>query len=232
MNNKEKKIYRDSIYAGKVVKTSKIHRYPLDVEPPFGAKPGSFYVSVYYPCRTMMFIPNEKKLAQDLFYASPNYPILNISDREDLYFANLVVKDSINLGPLLKYFGYGEHVTSTELKEIRNKFFTGRFAKDNCELFGMKEILPEDKKYFKDGKEITDPRERVKAINFFKGLGPREFIGSGQGVLPFEYWNLLDKMGNNELTDVIIDKLEGSEAHIDSFKPSKKERHIKRLIKY
>lgn len=232
MNNEEKKIYRDSIYAGKVVRTSKIHRYPLDMEPHFGAKPGSFYVSVYYPCRTMMFIPNEKKLAQDLFYASPNYPILNISDREDLYFASLVLKDSINLGPLLKYFGYGEQVTSKELKEIRNKFFTGTFAKDNCELFGMKEILPEEKTYYKNGKEITDPKERADAINFFRGMGPREFTGSGIGVLPFEYWKFLDEMGNRDLTDVIIDKFEGSEAHVDSFKPSKRESEIKKLIRY
>lgn len=232
MNNEDKKIYRDSIYAGALIRTSNIHRYPIDVNPSFGVVPGSFYVNEYHFCRTMIFQLNEKKLAEDLLYDSPNYPILNISDREDLYFTKLAIIDPINLGPLLKCFKYNEVITSAELKQIRNQFFNGRFAKDHCELFGMQEILPEEKKYYKDATEITNAGEQVEVISFHRGLSTREFIRVGQGVLPLEYWELLDEMGNNNLIDVIFNKLEGTEAHIDSFKPSKKERHIKKLTKY
>lgn len=103
--------------------------------------------------------------------------------------------------------------------KIRKTFFTGRFAKDNCELFGFKETMAEDLEFYSFGKEITDPKELEKRRRRFRAeqaAGQRSFSGIFESVLPKEYWDILDKMGDKTLMEVIT-----SNEKMNAFTPSR-----------
>lgn len=181
----------------------------------------------------MLFIPNEEKLSNDLLYQSPSYPILNVTDDEtclSLGKKSIVIKDACNLAALLEYFGYNKDLTFEDIMRIRKIFFTGRFAKDHCELFGWKESKPEDYTYYKNGVEVTDPKElkrRIAQERRSQQAGHRSFIGVSESVLPREYWDVLDKMGDNDLMHAI-------EWHekMNAFAPHKLEGLVKKLTRF
>ena len=111
---------------------------------------------------------NEDKLSNDLLYQSPNYPILNVTDDEtclNLGDNSIVIKDACNLAALLEYFGYKKDLTFEDIMKIRKTFFTGRFAKDNCQLFGWKETMAEDVTFYTNGVEVNNPKELEKFYN-------------------------------------------------------------------
>ena len=138
MENRKYQVNRDNVYVGKVVETDEIYRYEGDNNF-FIANPGRLETSSHYPCRSMLFVPNKEKLSDDLLYRSPNYPILNITNDEtclSLGENSIVIKDAFNFSELLKYFGYKKDLTFNDILKIKKTFFTGKFAKDNCELFG------------------------------------------------------------------------------------------------
>ncbi len=115
--------------------------------------------------------------------------------------------------------------------KIRKTFFTGRFAKDNCQLFGWKEIMAEDVTFYTNGEEVTNPRElecRRRQFRAEQQTGHRMFSGVSESPLPREYWDVLDKRGNNSLTDVI----RGFDEKIDTFTPHKEEGPVKRLKRF
>lgn len=230
MENRDYKVCRENIYVGSVVRTNKIYRY--EGYTITGAKkPSQLDVFGWRNYRNILFVLDEEKLSSDLLYRSPSYPVLNVTDDEkvlELEGSNIVIKDACNLAKLLEYFGYNKELTYKDLLRIRKTFFTGRFAKDNCELFGWKESQPEDGIYYENGVEITDPKElkwRIAEQRRAQQAGQRSFVGIGTSELPREYWEALDQRGNNKLIDV----LSGLENNIDSFKPAKEEGPIKRL---
>ncbi len=229
MKSRNYKISRDNIYVGKVVRANKIHRYEGD-----RTKPGQLSIESYFPCRSMLFVPNEEKLANDLLYQSPNYPILNVTDDETcLSFSGkniIIVQNACNLSKLLKYFGYNKDLTFKDVMKIRKTFFTGKFAMDNCELFGFKETKPEDLTYYRNGVKVTDPKELKRLMNkerISQQAGHRSFSGMSESILPREYWDVLDKMGDNDLMSAI-------EWHekMNAFAPHKQEGHIKKLTRF
>lgn len=229
MENRNYKVNRDNIYVGEVVRTDSIYRYNGDTDF-FRTKPGMLNTGSWFSYRSMLFVPNEELLSNDLLYQSPNYPILNVTDDNiclSLGEKSIVIKDACNLAALLEYFGYNRELTFEDILKIRNTFFTGRFAKDNCELFGRKETMAEDVTFYAYGKEVTDPKELEKRRRQFRAeqqSGHRSFSGVSEHVLPGEYWDVLDDRGDNSL----IDAIEWHEK-MNAFKPHKEEGLVKKL---
>lgn len=224
------KVCRDDIYVGEVAKTAFIYRYEGDIDF-FRTKPGQLSTDSWFHYRSMLFVPNEQKFANDLLYKSPNYPVLNVTDDEtclNIVSDTIVIKDACNLAQLLEYFGYKKELTLEDLIAIRKKFFNGRFAMDNCELFGYKESQPEDYTYYENGIEITDPRKiniKIEQERALQRAGHRSFTGISESVLPREYWDVLAEMGNNSMIDVLT----GFDEKMNAFEPNKQEGPIKKL---
>ena len=230
MENKKYVVCRDNIYVGEVVRTDSIYRYEGD-DDIFRTKPGQLSTGSWRSYRSMLFVPNEDNLSNDLLYRTPNYPILNVTDDEtclNLGENNIVIKDACNLAALLEYFGYKKDLTYEDIMKIRKTFFTGRFAKDNCQLFGWKETMAEDLTFYTNGQEVTDPRELEKRRRQFRAeqqAGHRMFSGVSESSLPREYWDILDDRGDNTLMDVIA----GFDEKMNAFAPHKEEGPVKRL---
>lgn len=232
MENRKYKVSRNNIYVGEVVRTDRIYRYEGDNDL-FRTKPGQLDTESWFSYRSMLFVPNEEKLSNDLLYRSPSYPILNVTDDEtclDLGEKSIVIKGACNLAALLEYFGYNKDLTFEDIMRIRKTFFTGRFAMDNCELFGWKETKPEDWTYYKNGVEVTDPKElkrRIAQERRSQQAGHRSFTRVSESVLPREYWDVLDKMGDNDLMHAIK-----WNEKMNAFAPDKQEGPVKKLTRF
>lgn len=228
MENRKYKICRDNIFAGEVIRTDEIYRYDGDTNF-FKIKPGKLYPESWISYRSILFVPNEEKLAIDLLYQSPYYPILNVTDDEiclNLKKNSIVIKDACNLAELLEYFGYNKDLTLEDILKIRKTFFSVKFAMDNCELFGWKEVKPEDWTYSKNGVEITDPKELKKLIaqeRKNQREGNRLFFRAEENVLPREYWEALNELGDDDYK---------KDEKRDVFTPNKEEGPIKKLTKF
>ena len=219
MKNKRYKIDRNKIWIGQVIMPNGIY-----------VKDGSLNVESYSSLRSMLFTLNEENLANDLLYNSPNYPILNISNDSCCFNSVIAVKDAYNLALLLEYFGYDNKLTYGDILRIKRKFFTGTFAKDNCELFGFKEILPEDWVFYMYEDDVIDSR-------IIKGLAreykqdddetSREFVGIKDIILPREYFDVLDEWGNKSKHDA---KLLNEPRN--AFKPHREEVLVRKLKRF
>ena len=176
--------------------------------------------------RSMLFVPNEDNLSNDLLYRTPNYPILNVTDDEtclNLGENSIVIKDACNLAALLEYFGYKKDLTYEDIMKIRKTFFTGRFGKDNSKLFGMEEFIPS-----RFMQNVTDPDKRYELYKKSVRLGSERHFGSiPTNELPRELMNILDNRGNNSL----IDRICGFDEKINAFTPHQEEGPVKRLKK-
>lgn len=178
----------------------------------------------------MLFVPNEENLSNDLLYRSPNYPILNVTDDEtclNLEKNSIVIKDACNLAALLEYFGYKKDLTFEDIMKIRKTFFTGKFAKDNCQLFGWKETMVEDFNI----EVVNDPRileRRKRQIRAEQKAGHRIFHSIPENPLPREYWYILDVRGDNTLMDVI----NGWDKKTNAFVPHSQEGPVKSLQRF
>lgn len=232
MENRKYKVSRENIYVGEVVRTDSIYRYDGDSDL-FRTKPGQLSVGSWFSYRSMLFVPNEEKLSNDLLYRSPSYPILNVTDDDTclgLGEKSIVIKNSCNLAPLLEYFKFNKELTYEDIMKIRKTFFTGRFAKDNCELFGWKETMAGDITFYRNGKKITDAKELEKERRKFRAdqeAGHRSFTGIYESVLPKEYFDVLDSLGDNTLKSA----LEWHEK-MNAFAPSEHEGPIKKLKRF
>ena len=233
MENKKYVVCRDNIYVGEVVRTDSIYRYEGD-DDFFRTKPGQLRAGSWRSYRSMLFVPNEDKLSNDLLYRTPNYPILNVTDDQtclNLGENSIVIKDACNLAALLEYFGYKKDLTYEDIIKIRRTFFTGNFAKNNCELFGYKETMAEDLTFYDKGKKVTNPialAKRRMQYRLDQLAGHRMFSGVAESPLPSEYWDVLDERGNNSFMDVI----EGWDEKMNAFAPHKEEGPVKRLKRF
>ena len=232
MENKRYIVSRSDIFVGSVVKTDSVRRYEGKNDF-FLTKPGQLSTGSYREYRTMLFVPDHNKFANDLLYNSPNYTALNVSD-DAISLAtpkdSIIVKDCYNLAELLAYFEYPEELGYQHVLEIKKNFFSGHFAMDNCELFGWKETMPKDCTYYEGGEEVTNPL-KLRLIWFRQELarkmGHRSFSGIGGAVLDEKLWEILDSKGNNSLIDV----LDGFDERMDMFKPHKEEQHVFKLTR-
>lgn len=227
MENRKYVVCRDNIYVGELVNTDRIVRYEGD-QNFFNTRPGQLTMGGgYYSYRSMLFVPDEKSYSNDLLYNTPDYPVLNVTSDEtclNLGENSTVITDACNLGALLEYFGFGKELTYEEIMTIRKTFFTGRFAKDHCRLFGWREISAEDVTFLSGEKIVTDPRELERRRNEYRRkqrAGYRSFEYIGGGELPREYYDILDARG----------KTWKRTPKNDPFAPSKKEGKIRKLTK-
>ena len=233
MENKKYVVCRDNIYVGEVVRTDSIYRQEGD-DNFFRTKPGQLSTGSWRSYRSMLFVPSENKLSNDLLYRSPNYPILNVTEDEtclNLRENSIVIKDACNLAALLEYFGYKKDLTFEDIMKIRKIFFTGRFAKDHCQLFGWRETMAEDVTFYANGEEVTNPKELERRRRQFRAeqqVGHRMLSGVSESPLPREYWDVLDDRGDNTLIDVI----ERWDEKINAFAPHKQEGPIKKLTRF
>ncbi len=81
MENKKYVVCRDDIYVGEVVRTDSIS-YCYN-------KNNYDYMTLgitgsYKSYRSMLFVPNELNLANDLLYRSPNYPVLKVTEDQSV----------------------------------------------------------------------------------------------------------------------------------------------------
>ena len=232
MQSRKYTVCRDDVFVGAVVKTDRVYRYEGE-DDFFMTKSGQLDTGAYREYRTMLFVPDQNRFANDLLYNSPNYTALNVTD-DAISLAtpedSVIVKDTYNLAELLKYFGYPEELNYEQIMEIRRRFFSGHFAQDNCELFGWKESMPQDWTYYIKDKEVTNPL-RLRWIYFKKEIerkmGHRSFSGINGAVLDEKLWEVLDKMGDNSIWDVLF----RYDEQMNAFKPHKEEQHVFKLTR-
>lgn len=202
MKNNEYTVLRNNIYVGEVIRPYNIYRYEGDIA--FSkTKVGDLYADTCESYRSMLFVLDDNKLANDLLYDSPLYPVLNITDDMKINDNDIVIRNACNLAILLAYFNYGDVLSYNDIVRIRETFFSGRFAKDNCELFGFSEMTFD--------RELSSKNMR--------------FVKNGDNLLLSNYFDVLDYMGDNSLFDVI-----GFwHGRINAFAPEKREGRIKKL---
>lgn len=229
MKNKRYKVCRDNIYVGEVIRTRCVFNRGLAVLN--GKETEKLGVDRWRSYRSILFTLNEDNLAEDLLYNSPNYPVLNISDDEkcmDFDEHIILVKSAYNISELLKYFGYREELTYEDIVKVRKAFFSPKFVYNYCELFGYKNMKPEELTYYRHGVEITDPKKRKKCIAYEKRqqfLGHRTYLSIDENTLSREYWDVLMNRKDNSLIETLI--YDG--VKVDSFAPYKREGKIKKL---
>ena len=214
-------VKRDRLYVGELVVP---YNYELNDD-------GKIVVYSYDTCRNILFSLNNE-MATDVLYESPEYPVVNITNPTRCLTSKMVIKDSICLDELLKHFGYQEELTGEDIRKIRQTFFTGEFCLNNAKLFGYQEVNAEDLTFYDENKQvITDPvllEEKRASYRKLQEIGHRMVRYVGNGVLPSEYFNILDKKADNSLMDCLY----GYAEYIDSFAPVKKEGHGRVLKKY
>lgn len=233
MHSKNYTVCRDEIYVGQVVRTSNIYRSKI------GEKDTKLEVGNYRLYRSILFVPDniivpeQKTIALDLLYNSPDYPILNVTEDDiclNLEKNSVVIKDAYNLSQLLQYFDYNKLLDYKDILEIRKKFFDGKFVYENCELFGMKEIFPEGLSFYSDGEEIIDPNELKRLRNEFKinqKLKDRTFTVLSESPLPKQCGEVLTKLSDGTIKNYT----KHNDKKIDAFKPSKEEK-VKKLSRF
>lgn len=233
MKNKKYVVCRDNIYVGEVVKAECIYRYNED-DVLNKAKLGQLCTCCWKSYRSILFVPDENQLANDLLYRTPNYPILNITDDDtclNLGKDSIVIKDACNLASLLEYFGYKKDLTYTDIIKIRKTFFKAGFAKDNCELFGYKETMAEDVTFYTNGEVVTDPKElkyRRKQFRLEQQNGHRIFSSLSDSPLPREYWDVLNARCDKTFMEFLI----YLDENMNAFTPHKQEGPIKKLKRF
>lgn len=111
--------------------------------------------------RTMLFVLDENKHANDLLYNSPSYPIINISSHDDIYHSKIVLLHyTYWIGKLLEHFGYPDKLQYADIVRIRKHLFSCDYALENCEIFGRQETARDDSGY-----EIFDSHGRHRTFN-------------------------------------------------------------------
>lgn len=232
MESRKYTVCRDDVFVGSVVRTDEVFRETED-DIIFSSQPGELTTGSYRLYRTMLFVPDRNNFASDLLFNSPNYTALNVS-YDEISLAtppnSIVVKDCFNLEELLRYFGYPSELTYEDIVKIRKRFFTGHFAMDNCELFGWKESMPQDFTYYKNGEQITNPAKlRLLQLRqeISRRMGHRMFSGVEHAELDRRLWDVLDKMGDNSIFDIMY----GFDEKMDAFRPHKEEVNVFRLTR-
>ena len=232
MENRKYLVNRDNIHVGEVIQTSTIYRYN-GYDNFLGTDYNKIGVASAYGLRSMLFVPNNDLFADDLLYASPNYPILNMTDDDvclNLEVDAVFLRQPLCLAPLLQYFGYAEQLGYDDVLKIRKQFFDGSFAKKNAELFGFKPVMAEDLVFYKYGEVIEDSKRLEKARRQYERDhrgDNRRFRAVKDGPLPREFFEKLDDFGDLSLVQALL-----WHEKRDVFIPSNKDGKIKKLSKF
>lgn len=233
MENINYKVNRDDVHVGSVIYTnmSRIYRVVDDYRTVNSLK-GKLTPNAWRTSRNMLFIPTEYKYCDDLLFNSKKYPILNMTDDDkvlSLEGNQILISDACNLALLLQHFDYADKLGYEYLLRIRNTFFTGRFAMDNCELFGFTELFEDKDSDCIDGRILDfEQLSRPESIFYFNELlSKRSFVSNGENVLHYEYWHALDSRGDQATVNLLTHEI----IRRDMFEPPFEEGPVKTLKK-
>ena len=233
MENINYKVNRDDVHVGSVIYTnmSRIYRVVDDYRTVNSLK-GKLTPNAWRTFRNMLFIPTEDKYCDDLLFNSKKYPILNMTDDDrvlSLEGNQILISDACNLALLLQHFDYADKLGYKDLLRIRNTFFTGRFAMDNCELFGFTELFEDKDSVCIDGRILDfEQLSRLESLFCFNELSSkRSFVSNGKNVLPYEYWHALDSRGDQATVNLLTHEI----IRRDMFEPPFEEGPVKTLKK-
>lgn len=224
----DRTIKRDSVEAGLVVSDSQlqlIRRNPNQ----------KLNITDFKPYRSILFVADSDGKTFDLLYNSPKYPLEDSKASENPY-ALTVVTGNVNIGPLLKYYGYPEFLDFEDALNIRKTFFDGNFAQNNSEVFGLvklpfEQLLAQEKTKAGNQESLLKLSRIVKSRYRYDESAytettiydecPPEVLSSY--VLDVEYFRLLNKLGDHTINDV----MKGYVEKTDAFKPNKEEGQIR-----
>lgn len=213
-------IKREQVFIGRVVKPTSRNQIVLEN--------GKLSIYQFTPYRSILFTLNEKKLADDLLYNSPEYPVLDFSSNGSCFNAEIVIQEAYNLEPLLTFFQFPNTLTLEQIIMLRKHFFDGTWGFRNCHLFGYREVLPEDWEYVKNGQYVKDSEELKKLHQKERSLqrkGHRVFEETNDATLPADMMFLFNELGDHSVLDV----LQGFEKRRNAFIPHEEEGQIKKL---
>ena len=144
---------------------------------------------IHQNLRPMLYVPTEEKRAFDLLYHSPEYPIANLSDQKDLIGKEIYIINVLNLSSLLQKEGYPQYLDIKAIREIKKRFFTGKYVFENLRDFVRTDtpiILKTE-----DGEQQITPGQLYNIIMHFN---PAEEALEYTSNLPEAYLKKLDKM--------------------------------------
>lgn len=144
---------------------------------------------IHQNLRPMLYVPTEEKRAFDLLYHSPEYPIANLSDQKDLIGKEIYIINVLNLSLLLQKEGYPQYLDIKAIREIKKRFFSGRYVYDNLSDF-INVDLPIILKT-EDGEQEISPLELYCIIRY---QNPDEESFEYTANLPEAYLKKLDDM--------------------------------------
>lgn len=171
-------------------------------------KSGKVFVPEYKYCRSMLFVPEANVLTKDLLYNTPMYPLFGDFDMDNCY-------DSQKNG----CFSTSSR-TTLGVKEFYNLSLLLQYF-DYPEQLTYEDILLIRKTFF-DGNFVKDVCD---LFGYKKGRFCYEFVG--EGVLPKEYWDVLNRLGDKSLFDSFFEPV----ARVDAFAPVKTEGKLRKLSK-
>ena len=133
MVSKKYKVIRSRIYLGEVAVPKVIKSEDVD------------RILEYRPVRYSLFELTENGLANDLLNRITNYPVLGFGD---VVINDYAIVNPICLEDILSYLGYLEELGYQDIKSIRSELFSGYFASENPEVFGLVRVNENGKKKF------------------------------------------------------------------------------------
>lgn len=136
MKSKKYKVIRSRVYYGEVVVPHTIYEL----------KDGKQGIYEYRPVRSMLFELKDNGYANDLLNRVNEYPVLN---KQPLVEEEYGVLNAICLDDVLDYLGYLEELGYSDIKNVRDEIFSGHFASDNPEIFGLVEVHEDGRRKFK-----------------------------------------------------------------------------------
>lgn len=127
MVNKKYKVIRSKVYYGEVIVPKILGT----------SRNNERSIFEYRPLRHMIFELTDDGNAVDLLNKVPEYKVFE--EREDIDCGEYTIYHSICLSDILSYLGYLEELGYKDIKNIRDEIFSGHFASDNPEIFGLVE---------------------------------------------------------------------------------------------
>ena len=222
-------VKRDNMYVGRLAKFDRrVVRLVIGTD----GEEVKIVDNYWKRCRTVLFTIDEDKMAHDLLYDTEPCSIDKITPGNDykLNKDDPVIFDALSLEPLLKYFRFSEDIDNNEILAIKKGFFSSQFFRDNCHLFGYRELKTEDLMKF-GGFSSDDEMARIIYDKHYQllrdnGLEEYEFIAEDSTELPAEYFEKLRTLSG------IIGTRYYYIGPKDAFKPKLlREGHVKKLIK-
>lgn len=174
---------RDSLYVGSLVKKAsdsyKVEHYGI------------------YPCREYdfqrkIFFKKCDDLAYDLRYNAGEYRVIDKNDTVEV--GEFAILNSIGLGQLMRFLGYGEELSPKEINQFYRMYLkkgSDHFYYDNAKLFGYQMVY--DNKFSDEEREYLSSYFSSLAVDKMQQVlkkGKFRIAENSWSMLNKKYWNL------------------------------------------